>query len=76
MNGEITSYAWLPTHNLWADILTKEKKVPLNLKDVLIRNQMNLGDTTINKVMAFAQEVQMKNICNRKISLSPNTSVD
>ena len=74
INGEITSYAWLPTHNMWADILTKEKKVPSNLEDVLIRNQMHLGDTTINKVMAFGQEVRMTNICNRNVP--PSISAD
>ena len=61
-NGEISSYAWLPTHNMWADILTKEKKIPLNLEYIQIRNRMDLGDKTINRVMAFGQEVQMTNI--------------
>ena len=27
VNGEITSYAWLSTHNMWANIHTKEKNV-------------------------------------------------
>ena len=55
---------------MWADILTKEKKVPPELEDVLKRNEMNLGDTSVNKVMAFGQEVRMVNIRNRNNSSS------
>ena len=58
----ITSYAWLPTQSMWADILTKEKKVPLQLEDVLTNNKMELRDATRNKVMAFGKEVEMTNI--------------
>ena len=50
VNGEISSYTWLPTQNMWADILTKEKQLPETLEDVLIRNIMDLGDTTLAKV--------------------------
>ena len=74
VEGEITSYAWLPTANMWADILTKEKKVPLELEDVLTKNKMNLGDTTINKVMAFGQEVRMTNIRNHNNSPSSSSA--
>ena len=57
--------------SMWADILTKEKKILQELKDVLKRNKMNLGDTKVNKVMAFGQEVRMVNIHNHKsLSLS------
>ena len=65
INGGIASYAWLPTSDMWADILTKEKKIPLALEDVFVKNRMNLGDTSINRVMAFGQEVWMTNIRNR-----------
>ena len=69
VEGEITSYAWLPTANMWADILTKEKKIPLDLENVFINNQMNFGDTSVNKVMAFNQEVRMTNIRNRSLAV-------
>ena len=65
LSGEITSIAWLPTKNMWADLLTKESKLPEALEDVLIRNVMDIEDTTINKVKAHAQEVRMTNIQNR-----------
>ena len=72
VSGEILSYAWLMTQKMWADILTKEMQLPKTLEDVLIRNVMDLGDTTLNKVQAFGQEVCMTNIKNRK--LVPPTS--
>ena len=69
VEGEITSYAWLPTPNMSADILTKEKKILLDLEKVFINNQMKLRDTSVNKVMAFNQEVRMTNICNRSLAV-------
>ena len=75
MNEEITSYAWLPTHSMWADILTKEKKVPLELEDILTKNKMDLRDTTKNKVMACGQDVRMTNICNQNNSSSSSSVI-
>ena len=46
VDREISSYVWLPTQNMWVDILTKKKQLPEALEDVLIRNIMDLGDTT------------------------------
>ena len=69
VNGEVSSYAWLPTHNMWAYILKKEKQLLEALKDVLTKNIMDLGDTTLNKVKAFGQIVCMTNIKYQKTSL-------
>ena len=68
LNGEITSIAWLLTEKMWADLSTKEVKLPDDLEDVFLRNNMNLPDTTVNEVRAFGQEVRMWNIRNRKVS--------
>ena len=65
LSGEITSIAWLPTKNMWADLLTKESKLPEALEDILIRNVTDIKDTTINEVKAHGQEVRMTNIRNR-----------
>ena len=54
---EVTLYAWLPTNSMWADILTKEKKMPPAFEKVVATNELTLGDTTVNKVKAFGQEV-------------------
>ena len=64
VDDEILSYAWLPTDSMWANILTKEKKMPLNFDKVITANTLALGDTTINNVKAFGQEVRMTNIQN------------
>ena len=69
--GKITSIAWLPTRNMWADLLTKESKLPEALEDVLFRNFMDVKDTTINKYKANGQEVRMSNIQNR---INPDVS--
>ena len=52
LNGEITSIAWLPTEKMWADLL-KEMKLPDDLEDVHLRNNMNLPGTTVNEVKSF-----------------------
>ena len=65
LSGEITSIAWLPTKNMWADLLTKETKLPEALEDILIKNVMDIEDTSINEVKAHGQEVRMTNILNR-----------
>ena len=49
---------------MWADILTKEKKMPPTFENVVAKNELKLGDTTINRVQAFGQEIQMTNIRN------------
>ena len=64
VNKEVNSYAWLPTSSMWADILTKEKKMPPSFEDVISKNDLKLENTSVNIVMAFGQEVQMINICN------------
>lgn len=48
IKGDATSYAWLPMERMWANLLTKEKRLPEKLEDVLLRNEMNLQDTRIN----------------------------
>ena len=64
LEGEITSYAWLPTEEMWADVLTKEMKIPPGLDKVLAMNKMELPDCNINKVRAVDREIRMENIRN------------
>ena len=65
LSREIILIVWIPTRNMWADLLTKESKFPEALEDVLFRIFMDIKDTTINKVNANGQEVRMSNIQNR-----------
>ena len=67
VDGEITSYAWLSTSSMWADILTKEKRMLSAFKDIIIKNELSLEDISVNRVMAFSQEVRMTNIRNRSL---------
>ena len=67
LSGEVRSYAWLPTEHMWADVLTKEMKMPEALEAVLTRNVMTLPETNINEVKAFGNEVRMENIWNRAV---------
>ena len=64
INDEVSSYAWLPTNSMWADIPMKERKMLLIFEKVITANSLALGDTTMNKVKAFCQEVRMTNIRN------------
>ena len=64
--GDITSYSWLPTERMWADLLMKDRKIPEDLEDILDKNNMNFQDTLIKEVKAFGQEVRMTNIRNRR----------
>ena len=50
LDGNIYSYSWLPTESMWADMLTKEKKMPLALEDVIMNNVMNLPKPLINEI--------------------------
>ena len=65
LEGEIASYAWLPTEQMWADALTKEMKIPSGLEKVLQMNEMELPNCNINKVKAVDGEIKMENIRNR-----------
>ena len=42
--------------NRWAYLLTEENKLPEALEDILIKNVMNIGDTSINEVKIQGQE--------------------
>ena len=67
VEGDILSYAWLPTKRMWADLLTKEKQLPRDLEDVFEKNVMDLGDSHINEIKAYGQEIRMTNIRNRRV---------
>ena len=47
VDRDIYSYSWLPTKNMWADMMTKEMKIHPALEDVImdlpkpLENEMN-----------------------------------
>ena len=65
LSGEITSIAWLPTKDMWADLLTKETKLQKALEDVLAGKDMRIENAFINEVKAHGHKVRMSNIRNR-----------
>ena len=70
--GEIDSYSWLPTQDIYADLLTKEMqilnfmKISKNLENVIYNNDLKLPKSPINQVRAVGSEIRMHNIRNRK----------
>ena len=65
MDGDVYSYSWLPTKNMWADMMTKEMKLPSSLEDVILKNVMDLPKPLVNEVRAIGTEIRMTNIRNR-----------
>ena len=65
VDGDIYSYSWLPTKDIWADMMTKEMKLPPSLEDVIMRNVMDLLKPLMNEVKAVGTEICMTNIRNR-----------
>ena len=65
VDGDIFSYSWLPTKNMWADMMTKEMQLPPALEDVFLKNDLDLPQPLINEVRAIGTEIRMNNIRNR-----------
>ena len=65
VDRDIYSYSWLPTKDMWADMMTKEMKLPSSLEDVIMKNVMDLPKPLVNEVKAVGTEICMTNIRNR-----------
>ena len=65
VDGDMYSYSWLPTKNMWADIMTKEMQLLPLLEDVIQKNLLDLPQPLINEVRAMGTEIWMSNIGNR-----------
>ena len=55
-----------------ADVLTKEMRMNKDVEDLMIKNTFHSVESSINKVQAFEDELQMTNIRNRSGNDSPN----
>ena len=69
VEGDITSYSWLSTDSMWADILTKEMCLQSGLEKVIKNNNLDLPETMENQVKAFGTEIPMTNIHNKKTTI-------
>ena len=65
VDGDIYSYSWLSTKDMWADMMTKEMKLPSSLEDVFLKIVMDLPKLLVNEVRAVGMEICMTNIRNK-----------
>ena len=64
--GEITSYQWVSTKDIWADGLTKEMSMAEGVRKLLKQGACSMVSQDINKVICQNEEIKMLNIRNRK----------
>ena len=67
MDRDVYSYSWLPTNNMWPDMMTNKMKLPSSLEDVILKNVMDFPNPLVNEVRAVGTEIRMTNIRNRQL---------
>merc|ERR1712240_231394 len=65
-NGEITSYQWVSTMDIWADELTKERTMSEGVRKLLKKGTCSMVQKEENKVINQDGEVKMINERNRR----------
>ena len=65
VDGDVFSYSWLLTKDMWGDMMTKEMQLPPALENVFLKNVLDLPQPLINEVRAVGTEIRMTNIRNR-----------
>ena len=65
VDGDVFSYYWLPTKDMWADMMMKEMQLLSSLENVILKNVMDLPQPLINEVRALGTEIPKTNIRNR-----------
>ena len=65
-DGDISSYQWVSTKQIWADGLTKEMEMTEGLRKLLKEGKYEMVKEDINKVICENEEIKMLNIRNRK----------
>merc|ERR1711873_197558 len=72
-DGEINSYQWVSTKQIWTDGLTKEMAMTEGLRRLLKEGKCEMVTKDINKVICENEEIKMSTIRNRKHwgSISP-----
>ena len=72
-DGDISSYQWVSTKNIWADGLTKEMSMTEGMRNLLKEGACDMVSKDINKVICHNEEIKMLNIRNRKNGGSDNS---
>ena len=65
-DGNISSYQWVSTKDIWADGLTKEMAMTAGMRKLLKEGKCDMVHKDINKVICQDEEIKMLNIRNRK----------
>ena len=65
-DGEIDSYQWVSTKQIWADGLTKEMPMTDGVRNLLKNGKCDMVPEDTNKVICQDDEIKMLNIRNRK----------
>ena len=65
-NGNISSYQWVSTKNIWADGLTKEMSMTEGMRKLLQEGRCDMVTKDINKVICKDEEIKMLNMRNRR----------
>ena len=68
IEGDVRSYQWIPTREMWSDGLTKKMEMSEGLRKMLKTGVCELKKDEVNKVVYENDEVKMLNIRNRKRS--------
>ena len=66
IKGDVKSYQWIPTKEMWSDGLTKEMEMAEGLRKLLKTGNCEIRKEEVNKVVCEGDEVKMLNIRNRK----------
>jgi len=72
-DGDINSYQWVSTKNIWADGLTKEMSMTEGMRNLLKEGICDMVSKDINKVICHKEEIKMLKIRNRKNGGSDNS---
>ena len=62
LDGEVESYQWISTNDIWADGLTKENELLVSFEEVLLDRKLVMRNNGINKVQSQDGEIRMASI--------------
>ena len=57
-DGDISSYQWVSTKNIWADGLTKEMSMTEGMRNLLKEGACDMVSKDINKVICHKEEIK------------------
>ena len=59
MEGEIKSYQWLSTKDMWANVLTKKIEMVEGLRQLLKAGKCEIKKEEVNKVIYENEKIKM-----------------